>query len=421
MAYSSSSLSEIELSSSLDLFLAFKARDLLFKKDKFGEILKNKARLVAQGFRQEEIIDFEESFVPVSRIEAIRIFVANATYRNMKIYQMDVKMAFLNGELKEEVYVSQLEGFVDQDNPSHVYKLKKAVYGLKQAPRAWYNMLSIFLISQHVSKSDVDPTLFTRKAGNNLLLMSMMGKMSFFLGLQISQSLGSILINQSKYSSEIIKKYGMQSNDPVDTPMVDTSKLDEDLQGKPTNPTYYRGMIGSLMFLTSSRLDLIFVVCMCARCRPPGFRNTRRSTQEPQILSDKLVSWSSKKQKSTAILSTKAEYIALSGCCAQILWMRSQLTDYGFKFNKISLYCDNKSAISLCRNNVQHSRAKHIFPRSHAEQICESLRCHNHDFVEEALDIRQTDEEAAISGMEIVYKLDSRSLVSRSSPSRFRK
>ncbi|GKF03108.1 retrovirus-related pol polyprotein from transposon TNT 1-94 [Tanacetum coccineum] len=124
----------------------------LVKTDEFGGVLKNKARLVAQGFRQEEGIDFEESFALVARIEAIRIFIANAAHKNMTIYQMDFKTDLLNGELKEEVYVSQPEGFVDQDNPSHVYKLKKALYGLKQAPHAWYDMLSSFLISQQFSK-----------------------------------------------------------------------------------------------------------------------------------------------------------------------------------------------------------------------------------------------------------------------------
>ncbi|GJV17335.1 retrovirus-related pol polyprotein from transposon TNT 1-94 [Tanacetum coccineum] len=136
-----------------------------------ANVLKNKARLVAQGFRQEEGIDFKESFAPVARIEAIRIFVANAAHKNMIIYQMDVKTDFLNGELKEEVYVSQPEEFVDQDNPSHVYKLKKAIYGLKQAPRAWYDMLSSFLISQQFTKGAIDPTLFTRHAGNDILLV----------------------------------------------------------------------------------------------------------------------------------------------------------------------------------------------------------------------------------------------------------
>ncbi|GKA48975.1 retrovirus-related pol polyprotein from transposon TNT 1-94 [Tanacetum coccineum] len=132
------------------------------KTDEFSGVLKNKARLVAHGFRQEEGIDLEESFAPVSRIEAIRIFIANSAHKNMTIFQMDFKTAFLNGKLKEEVYVSQPEGIVDQDNPSHVYKLKNALYGLKQAPRVWYDMLSSFLISQHFSKGAVDPTLFTR-------------------------------------------------------------------------------------------------------------------------------------------------------------------------------------------------------------------------------------------------------------------
>ncbi|GJV68562.1 retrovirus-related pol polyprotein from transposon TNT 1-94 [Tanacetum coccineum] len=311
------------------------------KTDEFGGVLKNKSRLVAQGFRQEGGIDFEESFAPVARIEAIRIFVANVAHKNMTIYQMDVKTAILNGKLKEEVYVSRPEGFVNQDNPSHVYKLKKALYRLKQAPHSWYDMLSSFLISQKFSKCAVDPTLFTRQARNNLLLMntkfkmSMMGQMSFFLGLQIFQSPRGIFINQSKYASKIVKKYGMLTNDFVDTPMVEESKLDEDLQRIPIDATLYHGMIGSLMYLTSSRPDLIYAVCLCAR-------------------------WSSKKQKCTAISSIEAEYIALSGCSAQILWMCSQLTNYGFPFNKIPLYCDNKSAIALCCNNVQHSRAKHI-------------------------------------------------------------
>ncbi|GJU73364.1 retrovirus-related pol polyprotein from transposon TNT 1-94 [Tanacetum coccineum] len=409
------------------------------KLDELGGILKNKARLVARGYRQEEGIDFEESFAPVARLEAIRIFLAFAAHMNMVVYQMDVKTAFLNGNLREEVYVSQPDGFVDKDNPNHVYKLKKALYGLKQAPRAWYDMLSSFLISQDFSKGSVDPTLFIRRDGKELLLvqiyvddiifaastpelcdlfskimcskfkMSMMGKISFFLGLQISQSPRGIFINQSKYALESLKKYGFDSCDPVDTPMVEKSKLDEDKEGKAVDPSHYRGMIGTLLYLTASRPDLQFAICMCARyqARPTekhlnavkrifrylkgtvhrglwypkdssialtafadadhaGCQDTRRSTSgSMQLLGDRLVSWSSKRQKSAAISSTEAEYIALSGCCAQILWMRSQLTDYGFGFNKIPMYCDNKSAIALCCNNVQHSRSKHIDIRFH--------------------------------------------------------
>nr|GFC12038.1 retrovirus-related Pol polyprotein from transposon TNT 1-94 [Tanacetum cinerariifolium] len=309
-------------------------------------------RLVAKGYQQEEGIDFDESFALVARIEAIRIFITNAASRNMPIYQMDVKTAFTNGELKEEVYVSQLEGFVDLDHSTHVYRLKKALYGLKQAPR-----------------------------------------------------------------HEILKKFGMDSCDSLDTPMVDRLKLDEDPSGIPVDQTCFRSMVGSLMYLTASRTDLVFVVCMCARyqAKPTkkhlealkrvfrylkgtinwglwylkdtaialtayadadhaGCQETRRSTSgSAQFLGDKLVSWSSKKQKSTTISTIEAEYISMSGCCAQILWVRSQITDYGFDFNKILLYFDNHSAIALCCNNVQHSRSKHIdihhhFIREQAER-----------------------------------------------------
>nr|GEY68968.1 retrovirus-related Pol polyprotein from transposon TNT 1-94 [Tanacetum cinerariifolium] len=281
------------------------------KLDEYGDVLKNKAWLVAKGYRQEEGINFEESFALVARIEAIRIFIANAASRNMTIYQMDVKTTFLNDELKEEVYVSQPEGFVDPDHLTHVYRLKKALYGLKQAPQAWYDTRSRFLLDNDFSKGAVDPTLFTRKIGKHILLvqiyvddiifastdlkacnmfsnemsskfqMSMMGQMSFILGLQVSQSPGGIFINQSKFALEILKKFGMDSCESVDTPMVDRLKLDEDPLGIP------------------------------------------------------------------------------------ILWMRSELTDYGFDFNKIPLYCDNRSAIALCYNNVQHSWSKHIDIRNH--------------------------------------------------------
>nr|GFB47043.1 retrovirus-related Pol polyprotein from transposon TNT 1-94 [Tanacetum cinerariifolium] len=220
------------------------------KHDEYGDVLKNKAWLVAKGYQQEEGIDFEESFTPVSRIEAICIFIANTASKNMTIYQMDVKTAFLNDELKEEVYVSQPEGFFDPYHPTYVYRLKKALYGLKQAPRAWYDTLSRFLLDNKFSKGAVDPTLFTQKIGKHIILvqiyvddiifastdpkacdifsnemsckfqMSMMGQISFFFGLQVSQSPGGIFINQSKFALEILKKFGIDSCDPVDTPMV---------------------------------------------------------------------------------------------------------------------------------------------------------------------------------------------------------
>ncbi|GJU23308.1 retrovirus-related pol polyprotein from transposon TNT 1-94 [Tanacetum coccineum] len=339
------------------------------KKDECGGVLKNKARLVAKGYRQEEGIDFEESFAPVARIEAIRIFIANAATKNMTIYQMDVKTAFLNGELQEVVYVSQPKGFVDPDKPNHVYKHKKTLYGLKQAPCAWKAGHDILLVQIYVDEiifASTNPAMCDEfaKIMNSKFKMSMMGQITFFLGLQISQSPRGIFINQSNYALEIIKKYGMLSSDPVDTPMVDKSKLDKDLQGSPVDLIHYRGMIGSLMYLTSSRLDLVFAVCMCARYQEKPTKKylyaVKRIFRYLKGTIDMGLCWSSKKQKSTAISSTEAEYISLFGCCAQILYMRSQLIDYGLKFNKIPLYCDNKSAIALCCNNVQHSRSKHI-------------------------------------------------------------
>ncbi|GKC46096.1 retrovirus-related pol polyprotein from transposon TNT 1-94, partial [Tanacetum coccineum] len=232
--------------------------------DEYGDVLKNKARLVAKGYRQEEGIDFEESFAPVARIEAIRIFIANAATKNMIIYQMDVKTAFLNGDLQEEVFVSQPEGFEDQDNPTHVYRLKKALYGLKQAPRAWYDTPSKFLLANNFFKGAVDPTLFTRKSGKHILLVQIYVDDIIFASTDHNAPRG-IFINQAKYALETLKKYGMDLSDPVDTPMVDRLKLDEDLMGIPVDQTRFRGMVGSLMYLTASRPDLVFVVCMCAR------------------------------------------------------------------------------------------------------------------------------------------------------------
>nr|GEY66171.1 retrovirus-related Pol polyprotein from transposon TNT 1-94 [Tanacetum cinerariifolium] len=207
---------------------------------------------------------------------------------------MDVKTAFLNDELNEVVCVSQPEGFVYSDQPTHVYRLKKALYRLKQAPHAWYDKLSRFLVSTRFSKGVVDPTLFIRKIGKQILLvqiyvddfifasinpkscetfakemsstfkMSMMEQMSFFLGLQASQNPRGIFINQNKYALKILKKYGLDTSASVDTPMVKKMKLDEDRQGKLVDPTYFRGMVGSLMYLSASRPDIVFAVCMCA-------------------------------------------------------------------------------------------------------------------------------------------------------------
>nr|GEY14993.1 retrovirus-related Pol polyprotein from transposon TNT 1-94 [Tanacetum cinerariifolium] len=384
----------------------------------------NKSRLVVRGYRQEEGIDFEESFAPVAGIEAIRIFLAYVAHKSFTVFQMDVKTPFLHGSLKEDVYVCQPEGFIDANHPSHVYKLKKALYGLKQAPRAWYDELSKLLLQNHFFKGTIDPTLFIRRFHDDILVvqvyvddiifgsthpryiqlfsnlikirfeMSMMGEMTFFLGLQVNQSPCGIFINQSKYLLEILKKYGMESCDPTGTPMEIKDKPDLDQNGTLVDATKYRSMIGALMYLTSSRPDIVHATYLYARyqAKPTekhlkevkrifrylrgtvnmglwytkdsgfeltgfsdadyaGCKDTFKSTSSgAQFLGEKLVSWSSKKQDCTALSIIEAEYVSLSACCAQVLWMRTQLTDYGFHFNKILIYYDLKSAIAISCN-----------------------------------------------------------------------
>nr|GEW50767.1 retrovirus-related Pol polyprotein from transposon TNT 1-94 [Tanacetum cinerariifolium] len=340
-----------------------------------------------------EGLDFKESFAPVARMEAIRIFLAYVAHKSFTVFQMDVKIAFLHGTLKEDVYVCQPEGFIDDDHPSHVYKLKKALYGLKQAPRAWYDELSTFLLQNHFFKGTIGPTLFIRGFDNDLLVvqvyvddiifgsthprytqlffdliksrfeMSMMEEMTFFLGLQVNQSPCGIFINQSNYVLEILKKYGMESCDPVGTPMEIKDKLDLDQKETPIDATKYRSMIAALMYLMSR---FGFKLTGFSNADYAGCKDTFKSTSGgAQFLGEKLVSWSSKKQDCTALSTAKAEYVYLSACCAQVLWMRTQLTDYGYHFKKIPIYCDSKSATAISCNPVQHSRTKHIVVRYH--------------------------------------------------------
>nr|GEW47322.1 hypothetical protein [Tanacetum cinerariifolium] len=277
------------------------------KKDEDQTVIRNKARLVAKGYAQEEGIDFKESFAPV----------------------IDVKTAFLNGLLKEEVYVAQPDGFVDPDYPEKVYRLRKALYGLKQAPRAWkalyglkqaprawYDELSKFLTSK---------------------------------GLQIHQSPRGIFINQAKYALEILHKHGMEKGQSIGTPMAMKPKLDADLSGNPVDQTNYHSKIGSLMYLTSSRPDIMQEYPKCSSFGLTAFLDadhagcidTHKSTSGGiQFLGDKLVSRMSKKQDCTAMQSAEAEYVVLSASCAQ-------------------------SAITTSCNPVQHSHTKHIHTRYH--------------------------------------------------------
>jgi len=375
----------------------------------------------------------------VARLEAIRILLAIASMLDFKLFQMDVKSAFLNGYIKEEVFVEQPPGFQDFAFPNHVYKLKKALYGLKQAPRSWYERLSLFLIKCEFHRGTVDSTLFVKKSNNDLLFvqiyvddiifgstnlslckefsknmqqefeMSMMGELTFFLGLQIKQVKNGIFIHQAKYCADLLKKFSMDSCKESSTPMATNCYLDSDEPGKCVDQTKYRGMIGSLLYLTASRPDIMHSVCVCARFQScpkeshltavkrilkylkgtkslglwyprganislvgysdsdfGGCKVDRKSTSGTcHLLGCSLVSWHSKKQACVALSTTEAEYIAAGSCCAQSIWIKHHLEDYGIHLDSIPLRCDSTSAINLTKNPIMHSRTKHIEIRHH--------------------------------------------------------
>ncbi|GKA22326.1 putative ribonuclease H-like domain-containing protein [Tanacetum coccineum] len=363
------------------------------------------------GKKAIEGIDYDEVFAPVARIEAIRLFLAYASFKNFLVYQMDVKSAFLYGTIEEEVYVSQPPGFVDLEFPDKVYKVEKALYGLHQAPRAWYETLSTYLLDNGFHRGQTDKTLFIKRVKGDILLvqvyvdgiifgstkkslcidfeqikrfqMSSMGELTFFLGLQVKQKEDGIFISQDKYVGEILKKFGFSSIRTASTPMETNKALTKDKDGEDVDVHLYRSMIGSLMYLTSSRPDIIYLKdqpklgLWYPKDSPfilEAFSDSdyacasldRKSTIGGcQFLGSRLISWQCKKQTVVANTTTEAEYIAGSQCCGQVLWIQNQLSDYGYNFIKTQIHVDNESAICVVKNLVSHSKTKHIEIRYH--------------------------------------------------------
>ncbi|GJT53153.1 putative ribonuclease H-like domain-containing protein [Tanacetum coccineum] len=411
------------------------------KRDKRGVVVRNKARLVAQGYTQEEGIDYDEVFAPVARIEAIRLFLAFASFMGFIVYQMDVKSAFLYGTIDEEVYVSQPPGFVDPDHPKKVYKVVKALYGLHQAPRAWYATLSTFLEKHGYKRGTIDKTLFIKRDKKDIMLvqvyvddiifgstnkswcdefealmksifqMSSMGELTFFLGLQVKQNKAGIFISQDKYVAEILKKFDLVNVKAAITPKV---ALTKDAEAIDVDVHLYRSMIGSLMYLTASRPDIMYAVCVCSRFQVTpkishlnavkrifkylkgkpnlglwyprespfdleafsdsdygGSNLDRKSTTGGcQFLGQRLISWQCKKQTIVATSTTEAEYVAAANCYGQVLWVQNQLLDYGFNFMNTKIHIDNESTICIVKNPVYHSKTKHIEIRHHFIRDC---------------------------------------------------
>ncbi|GJU24971.1 putative ribonuclease H-like domain-containing protein [Tanacetum coccineum] len=307
------------------------------KKYERGIVIRNKARLVAQCYTQEEGMDYDDVFIPVARIEAIRLFLAYASLKEFVVYQMNVKSAFLYGKIEEEVYVCQPLGFEDPESPDIVYKVEKALYGLHQAPRAWKEMCIEF-----------------EKMMHKRFQMSYMGELTFFLGLQIES-----------------------------TPMEITKPLLKDAEAEDVDVHLYRSMIGSLMYLVASRPDIMFDVYACARFQVTpkvshihavkrifsdyagASLDRKPTTRGCQFLRSRLISWKCKKQTIVANSTTEAEYVAAASCCGQVLWIQNQMLDYGYNFMNTKIFIDNESTICIVKNPVFHSKTKHIEIRNH--------------------------------------------------------
>ncbi|GJR04046.1 putative ribonuclease H-like domain-containing protein [Tanacetum coccineum] len=370
---------------------------------------RNKARLVAQGHTQEEGIDYDEVFAPVARIEAIKLFLAYASYMGFMVYQMDVKSAFLYGQIEEEVV--------------------KALYGLDQAPRAWYDTLANYLLCNGFERGKINQTLFIKRHKGisslfnlyemNIILdykdrelcdefeklmkdkfqMSSMGELTFFLGLQVQQNKKGIFISQDKYVHEILRKFNYSDVKSASTPTDLEKPLVQDGDVADVDEHLYRSMIGSLMYLTSFRPDIMFAACACARFQVSpksshfldvkrifrylkgkpslGLWYSKDSPLELVAYTDSDYVGATQDRKSTtgvATSTTEAEYVAAASCCGQVLWIQNQLLDYGYNFMDTVIYIDNTSTICIIENPVQHSKTKHIEIRHHFIRDCNAKK-----------------------------------------------
>ncbi|PRQ42077.1 putative RNA-directed DNA polymerase [Rosa chinensis] len=406
-----------------------------------GEVEKCKARLVAKGYAQQYGIDYTEVFAPVARWDTIRMVIALAAKKGWKVYQLDVKSAFLHGELTEAVFIDQPQGYVKEGDELKVYKLNKALYGLKQAPRAWYSRIEAYFIKEGFERCPHEHTLFVKLSeGGKILIVSLyvddliftgndeymfeefkksmkdefdmsdLGMMRYFLGVEVVQNEAGIYICQKKYASEILERFGMEKANSVRNPIVPGFKLMKDEGGVKVDATMYKQIVGSLMYLTATRPDLMYVVSLISRFMSSptelhmqaakrvlrylkgtvnlgvlyrrngeekleaftdsdyaGDVDDRKSTSGYIFMfSDGAVSWSSKKQPVVTLSTTEAEFIAAAYCACQGVWMRRIFERLGHaQRGCTTVYCDNSSTIKLSKNPVMHGRSKHIDVRFH--------------------------------------------------------
>ncbi|KAG7563872.1 Integrase catalytic core [Arabidopsis suecica] len=409
------------------------------KTDANGVPFKYKARLVARGFSQEYGVDYLETFAPVSRHDTIRAVLALAAQMQWKLYQMDVKSAFLNGELEEEIYVAQPPGFIVEGEEEKVLRLRKALYGLKQAPRAWYGRIDSYFLQHGFQRSMNDAALYVMKKDKDILVVSLyvddiivtgnntqlidkfkeemklefemtdMGLLNYFLGMEIIQDDQGVFLSQEKYACKLIEKFGMKGSKSVSTPLTPHGKDVEDSE-EYGEPTKYRSIIGGLLYLCASRPDLMFASSYLSRymSRPLNkhYQEAKRvlgyvngtchfgvqfsSVENPELhgysdsdwggsnedkkstsgyvfsLGAAVFCWQSSKQQTVAQSTAEAEYIAVCAATNQAIWLQRLMKDIGFDSQGgVPIYCDNKSAIAIGKNPVQHRRTKHIDIKYH--------------------------------------------------------
>lgn len=421
---------------------------------------KYKARLVAKGYAQQAGIDYTEVFAPVARWDTIRLILALAANQGWKVHQLDLKSAFLRGEINEEVYLEQPQGYEVKGQENKVYKLKKAIYGIRQASRAWFTKIDSYFMSEGFERCLSDYTLFTKRSGDGSFLivsvyiddliftgnnhqllewfkksmkekfeMTDLGYMKYFLGVEVVQGSNGIFICQRKYANEILKRFNMEHCNSVKNPMVPGSKVSKNEEGKKIDSTIFKQMIGSLMYLTVTRPDLMYVVSLLSRFMEAptvlhhqalkrvfrylkgttelgifyknsgnesligysdsdyaGDLDDRKSTSGYIFkMSSGAVAWSSKKQPVVSLSTTEAEFIAAAACACQSIWMQRVLKKLGIKQCKCIIFCDNSSTIKLAKNPVMHGRSKHIDVRFHFlrdlvnNEVVELIHCGSKD------------------------------------------
>ncbi|GKC53688.1 putative ribonuclease H-like domain-containing protein [Tanacetum coccineum] len=383
------------------------------KKDERGIVIRNKEILVAQGYAQEEGIDYDEVFAPVVRIEAVRLFLSYASLKDFVVYQMDVKSVFLYGKIKEELYVCQPLGFEDPDFPDRVYKVEKALYGLHQAPRACYETLSTYLLDNEFQRGKIDKILFIKRHKGDILQvqvyvddiifglikkelcnafeklmhekfqMSSMGELTVFLGLQVQQKKDDIFITQDKYVGEILNKIRFTEVKTASTPMETQKPLLKDEDGEEVDVHMYRSMIGSWMYLTSSRPDIMFAVCACARYQVnPEVSHLHAVKRIFRYLKGqpKLGLWYPKDSPFDLVAYTNSDYAGASldrksttGEADNVAALRCiEYKFYGFRINNLIMEKAKKSVRLMMEKLVIRENRQRVLVRKRIKRIGEN-------------------------------------------------